>query len=233
MAKDMKQNGNSGSAAFAVRPFSAIKGITVEKQSVEPKPVVTSAPREKTVSQAEEDLLFLTEMAGVARVHSRNKSVQNNVARAPSGEKQPSHDFDESRLFIEALKELKLDVKFVEPAPGEEPSSVPRKANRMRQVRRGTIRLDLEIDLHGLTRDEAIDALVSFIAAAVKRGQQAVLVIAGKGVHSAGEPVLNGAVRSWLAKEGKEWVSEFVPAPQQMGGDGAFVVFLKGSKSER
>jgi DNA-nicking Smr family endonuclease len=97
----------------------------------------------------------------------------------------------------------------------------------MRQLRRGTIRLDLELDLHGLNRDEALDFLASFITAAVRRGQQAVLVITGKGNNSQGEPVLASVVSDWLRQDGKQLVTEFCTAPPNLGGDGALVVFLK------
>lgn len=227
MSKDLKQ---SKPAVFAVRPFSSIKGITVEKNPVDPRPVVTAVPKEKVMSQDDDDLLFLSEMAGVSRIHSGKKLLQSSTAKVVAATTHLPADQDESLLFLDALKALKLDVKFTEPASGDDAIVTPPKANRMRQIRRGTIRLDLEIDLHGLTRDEAVDALAKFIAAAARRGQQAVLVIAGKGLHSPGEPVLPGAVAAWLAREGKEWVTEWVPAPDNLGGEGAFVVFLKAEK---
>jgi DNA-nicking Smr family endonuclease len=39
-------------------------------------------------------------------------------------------------------------------------------------------------------------------------------------------------VSGWLREAGKGMVSEFVPAPREMGGSGAIVVFLKEKKSE-
>jgi DNA-nicking Smr family endonuclease len=101
----------------------------------------------------------------------------------------------------------------------------------MRQLKNGSIRLDLELDLHGLTRDEALTSLSRFIAGAYNRGQKAVLVITGKGNNSPAEPVLQGAVASWLREAGKSQVAEFAPAPRTMGGSGAFVVFLKEKKN--
>nr|WP_243689446.1 Smr/MutS family protein [Geotalea toluenoxydans] len=99
--------------------------------------------------------------------------------------------------------------------------------NRLRQLRRGTIRVDFQLDLHGLTRDEAVVSLARFVTGAYNRAQKAVLVITGKGNNSSGEPVLQAAVAGWLRDKGKEMVAEFAPAPRQMGGSGAFVVFLK------
>jgi DNA-nicking Smr family endonuclease len=97
----------------------------------------------------------------------------------------------------------------------------------MRQLKRGAIRIDYELDLHGLTREEALESLAAFVTGAFNRGQTAVLVITGKGNNSPGEPVLVGAVAGWLRDRGRGMVAEFAPAPRQMGGGGAFVVFLK------
>jgi DNA-nicking Smr family endonuclease len=76
-------------------------------------------------------------------------------------------------------------------------------------------------------KDEALQRLEQFISEAVTLGQQAVLVITGKGLNSPEGPVLQGAVAAWLKDEGKRMVLEFVPAPRYLGGSGAFVVFLK------
>jgi len=57
-------------------------------------------------------------------------------------------------------------------------------------------------------------------------------VITGKGNNSPGEPVLRNAVGVWLREVGKTMVSEFVAAPRDMGGSGAFVVFLREKKQE-
>ena len=85
----------------------------------------------------------------------------------------------------------------------------------------------MELDLHGLTRAQALESLGHFITGAWKRDMEAVLVITGKGNNSSGEPVLQAAVSGWLREKGKKMVVEFAPAPRQMGGSGAFVVFLR------
>ena len=228
MAKKTKNKGDGGTSKFAVRPFGAIKGMAVETSRQKSVPVAIPEKKRESGSQAEDDLLFLTEMAGVTRIHSHVKAGKIPKQRGtPPGKQQSSIEPEDSRLFLEALKEMKLDVSFADAVPEDAPAVVPRRSSRMRQLRRGTIRMNLEIDLHGLTRDEGIDALASFIAAASMRRQQAVLVITGKGTHSEGEPVLQDAVADWLSNEGKEWVPEFALAPESLGGVGAFVVFLK------
>lgn len=109
----------------------------------------------------------------------------------------------------------------------EDPSARSR-AGRMRQLKQGLIRIGAELDLHGLTRDEALFRLKHFIADCRGRGMAAVLVITGKGANSTEGPVLREAVPGWLRGKGKEMVSEWASAPRDKGGSGAFVVFLKG-----
>lgn len=221
-----------GSKEFAARPFTAIKGLqVVQPPSEAAKPATPSLPN----PEPEDDLLlFLREMADVSRI----RPVRKNRGKALNGE-QPADsvvpdtvDADDSSLFLETLASLKLDVRFSDELPDGDRPAVPRPSNRLRQLRRGSIRLDLELDLHGLTRDEALECLSTFIAAASRRGQQAVLVITGKGNNSPGEPVLQGAVAGWLRNEGKELVAEAIPAPPNLGGAGAFVVFLKTVRHE-
>ena len=100
-------------------------------------------------------------------------------------------------------------------------------SSRLRQLKRGTLSVSRELDLHGFMRDEAVKKLEQFISEAYSRGQQAVLVITGKGLNSPEGPVLQGAVAAWLRDRGKRMVAEFAPAPRDLGGSGAFVVFLR------
>jgi len=127
---------------------------------------------------------------------------------------------------LQEVERLKLDVKFEEKLPDEDELK-PLGGNRLRMLKRGVIRLDRQLDLHGLTRDEALSALGRFLHSARVAGEKAVLVITGKGVHSSEGPVLNQAVAAWLREQGKVSVSEYAPAPRELGGSGAFVVFLR------
>jgi DNA-nicking Smr family endonuclease len=96
------------------------------------------------------------------------------------------------------------------------------------KLRRGHWSVQTELDLHGLTVDEAHDALSDFVVAARHRRFRCVRVIHGKGLTSPGkEPVLKGKVRRWLA----HWdeVLAYTEAPRHAGGGGAMLVLLKGS----
>lgn len=83
-----------------------------------------------------------------------------------------------------------------------------------------------ELDLHGLTRDGARDAVTDFLHRANRRGVRCVRIIHGIGYGSPrGEPVLRGVVHSWLVQ--KNEVIAFCAAGRSDGGHGALVVLLR------
>ncbi|HEV3106474.1 MAG TPA: Smr/MutS family protein [Trinickia sp.] len=96
----------------------------------------------------------------------------------------------------------------------------------VRKLRRGHWIVQAQLDLHGMRRDEAREALAEFIREAVKRGLRCVRVIHGKGLGSLGkEPVLKGKVRAWLVQ--KAHVIAFCEARAHDGGAGAVLVLLQ------
>ena len=97
-----------------------------------------------------------------------------------------------------------------------------------RKLRKGHWTIQRELDLHGLRREDAREALAGFIRAAIKQGVRCIRVIHGKGLGSPGKtPVLKGKVQSWLIQ--KNEVLAFVQARGDEGGAGALVVLLQPS----
>ena len=100
--------------------------------------------------------------------------------------------------------------------------------NVVNKLRRGPWSLQGQIDLHGLRRDQAREALGNFVQDSVRRGLRCVRVVHGKGNGSPGrEPVLKAKVRGWLVQ--KQEVLVFVQARASDGGSGALMVLLNGS----
>ncbi len=209
---------------FSTSPFAALKGVTAGSSQAAPPGGTT--PVAQKISQPDDSDLFLRAMADVQRLHEVRRPAPPKSHPPVSKPMVRKIEEEEQQLFLQVLQQLKLDVTFRDELPDDAPPPV-RPSNRLRQLRRGTIRIDYELDLHGLTRDEALEALEAFIGGAYRRGQQAVLVITGKGNNSPGEPVLLGAVRKWLRIEGKGMVSETIVAPREMGGEGALVAFIR------
>lgn len=98
----------------------------------------------------------------------------------------------------------------------------------LRKLKRGQIRCEAEIDLHGLTRDRAQANLVAFISAAHKHGVRCVKVVHGKGLGSGNKgPVIKRSLGRWLRRsEVLAWAS----APGNQGGAGATLVLLRAPK---
>jgi DNA-nicking Smr family endonuclease len=98
----------------------------------------------------------------------------------------------------------------------------------LRKLRRGTWVVQGQVDLHGLTRDPAREALAEFLRQAGRRGWRCVRVVHGKGIGSPGrQPVLKGKVRNWLVQ--CDQVLAFAQATGPDGGAGALIVLLDSS----
>jgi len=97
----------------------------------------------------------------------------------------------------------------------------------LRKLRRGHWVVRDELDLHGMTSDEARASLVQFLSAARDQGARCVRIILGKGMSSKNrEPVLKIKVRNWLMQ--RDDVLAFTEANPADGGAGAVMVLLKG-----
>ncbi len=94
-----------------------------------------------------------------------------------------------------------------------------------RKLRRGGFALRQEIDLHGLTSQEAREALDAFLKEAVDSGWQCIKIIHGKG-HRSGHrgPVLKRKVGKWL--QNRDAVLAYCSARPVDGGTGAIYVLL-------
>ena len=229
MAKKKTKDIEPKPKEFRSTPFTALKGVSVTVP--DPKPVIKKV--EAPSAPVNDDALFLQAMHGVQRVGEQRPALARATAKpnrqsAPAAKIGPRTELEtaEQDTFAQAIGRLKLDVTFSDQIP-EEDELKPLGANRLRQLKRGVIALDRQLDLHGLTREEALEALPRFLASAAAHGEKAVLIITGKGNNSPGEPVLQQAVAGWLRDAGRKLVLEYAPAPKEMGGSGAFVVFLR------
>lgn len=109
-------------------------------------------------------------------------------------------------------------------------SGVSRKT--IKQLRRGHWKINAQLDLHGLTRDEALQELGEFLNTCNKRGFRCVQVIHGKGLNSKDhEPILKTMVWSRLTQH--NYVLAFCQAGPADGGSGAVLVLLKTSMSKK
>jgi len=210
---------------FKNSPFKSLKGLTPQPAAAEKKALQPRKKREEKEEDAQE--LFLRAVAGARKIENHaapaGGPVTKKITSTPDAAVPKDH-----QLFLDAMQKIGTSFRDVPRSDEEEPGQERRSASsRMKQLKRGTIRISRELDLHGYLKEEALKQLERFIADGFNRGQQAVLVITGKGINSPEGPVLQGAVNAWLRERGKGMVAEFAPAPRDQGGSGAVVVFLK------
>ncbi|MBL0422202.1 Smr/MutS family protein [Ramlibacter sp. AW1] len=157
----------------------------------------------------------------LARPHGRVMLAPEPPPPVPT-----QQQLDEQRVLREAISDefdvstlLEVDDTLSFRRPGVGPDVT-------RKLRRGDWSIQREIDLHGLRREAAREALSGFIREAHRHGLRCVRVVHGKGLGSPGKaPVLKGKVHSWLVQ--KQEVMAFVQARPAEGGAGALVVLLR------
>jgi DNA-nicking Smr family endonuclease len=90
------------------------------------------------------------------------------------------------------------------------------------------LEVQAECDLHGQTAREAEREVLRFVRECQRKGKRWVLIIVGKGLHSAGgKATLKTSVADALAKRAPaRFVLAFRTAPRHLGGTGALVARL-------
>ncbi|MEP3919127.1 Smr/MutS family protein [Ascidiaceihabitans sp.] len=124
-----------------------------------------------------------------------------------------------------------------QPSVSDDLRSAPLQMDRKAfdQMKRGKIRPEGRIDLHGMTLDRAHPALTRFILSAHSSGKRLVLVITGKGKsRDDGGPipvrfgVLRHQVPQWLGMQPlSSAVMQITQAHDRHGGGGAYYVYLR------
>ncbi len=131
---------------------------------------------------------------------------------------------DEARVLAESLT---LDSTELDVESGEELAWRREGVSEstLRRLRRGHFAVRDELDLHGMTQDEARVALTAFLAEAGRQESRCLRIIHGKGRGSGHRgPVLKSAVNRWLRRHAA--VRAFCSARWNDGGTGALYVLL-------
>ena len=132
---------------------------------------------------------------------------------------------DEKRVLAESLED---DIDTIEHGYGAALRFHRQHVGKrtLRKLQRGGYSVQAEIDLHGMTLEEAKPALTDFINYSASQGKLCVRVVHGKGLGSGNRgPVLKNAVNRWLRKW--DCVLAFVSTRQVDGGTGAVYVLLQ------
>ena len=214
-------------------PFASLKGLRDELALAESqKPKRSSAPPPVTLNKARDTpvdfgklMSDVKPLSGVRRV-----SVVPDSESIPQGHGlRLGPDTREALAALDALIgggarfELQDDGTCLEGRRVEVPMPT------LRKLRRGIFPVDARLDMHGMSMVEARDALAMFLRVQRQKGERCVLVIHGKGAHSAGGVgVLRGEIGAWLSQGGSSaHVLAFASAHAEDGGTGAMYVLLR------
>ncbi|HVO29589.1 MAG TPA: Smr/MutS family protein [bacterium] len=230
-------------AAPQNRPFAeaaAALRATVVKQEAKAAEEAARAAREKEAAKAkkpapsaadgsdDERALFEAALQGVRPLGARTRERV-----APPREGPPSAPrYDED---AEALAKLAAMVEGDEPLGSEfseehsewiDPDADP---GILKRLVAGEFAWQDHLDLHGMTREQAHEAIYRFLAAARVKHLRCVLLVHGRGHHSEDQvPVLKLALQRWLRRAPiKDWVFCWATARPVDGGAGAMYVMLR------
>ena len=190
--------------------------------------ILQASQEVKTVQQAASDKDLFIRAAGAVKALPDKRKLHHKPA--PKIPQAMQFQRDEKAVLKEAISDefdvstlLESDEHLSFRRPGVGPDVT-------RKLRRGDWSIQRQLDLHGLRRDDAREALSLFIREAHKQGIRCVRVVHGKGLGSPGKaPVLKSRVHSWLVQ--KNEVLAFVQAKPADGGAGALVVLLMTSRA--
>jgi DNA-nicking Smr family endonuclease len=222
-------------------PFSKLEGLKkklAEEESRKGQGTRTPARRapEPKPSADDEALTFHRLMSGVVPLdagHGRvsktegagpSKAVERLAASRTAHERAEADAQEHLRELVEGNQRFEVmdDGRRVEGRRVDVPPDVVRK------LRRGFFPIDARLDLHGLRAGEARTQLLAFLRDKRARGEKCVLVIHGRGEHSAGFAVLRGEIAAWLSQgPASEHVAAFATAHGEDGGEGATYVLLR------
>lgn len=201
-----------------------------EAAEAEAKRVAEEAKRAEIAkaARAKEADLFQEFVKDVKPLEDHN-TVYNAPERPEPVPRHPSaiEDMEQSALSDtwEASELLELGNEFTFRRNGV-------STDTLRKLKNGQWRLQAELDLHGLTADEAREAIFIFIKSCAEQNLRCVRIIHGKGLSSADNtPILKSKVAKWLVQLPK--VVAFCPPTERDGGDGALFVLLKAPKHQR
>jgi len=173
---------------------------------------------------ASEGRAFESAMSGVTLLDRQEPPAKEPVPPPP-----PEDEFAIADRFLSAFVEGEVPFDFSdteEYIQGAVRGLDPRLVHRLRS---GNFAVEGHLDLHGLDRHEAKQALRDFIEQSRRAGKRCLLVVHGRGLGSKdGVPVLRERMKEWLSRGGiGRQVLAFTSARPPDGGTGAVYVLVR------
>lgn len=208
----------------SIKDFAALKSLRAQVKAREEARKAAEAERMRQEQESRRDSELFRRTVGEVNLMPSSDKVPPTIQRPLP---IPHHRIaDEQAALEESLSdEFTIDT-LLDTDEALSYARVGIGSDILRKLRRGHWVIQGQLDLHGMRRDQAREALAEFLRNAVKSGTRCVRIIHGKGLGSVNkEPVLKNKVRNWLVQ--KDEVIAFCQARAADGGSGALVVLLK------
>lgn len=173
--------------------------------------------RKKNLTQEDRDL-FRQSVGKVRAIRSDKLHLKtgNKPKPVPKNQTVDTEQHLNNTIFASESLSQEDKVSFLNPGL---------QKNVLKKLRKGYYGLDAEIDLHGLTSNEAKKQLLRFLHSCAEEGCRCICIVHGKGYRSPDNyPVLKNNINLWL-RQHKD-VQAFCSAPPKDGGTGAVFVLL-------
>ena len=216
---------------MGLKDFADLKSLSKQlKEQAETRAAAEAERVKQEKTRAAEANIFQTSLGGVQRMPVSDRyvpSLPKSAATAATPARKLTQAEDEAAVLRESLSDLFEVDHYLEDDPALNYSAPGVGPDVMKKMRKGHWPVQDQLDLHGMNRDQARDALGAFLTRSAQRNHRCVCVIHGRGFGSRGqEPVLKSMVHSWLVQ--KEVVA-FCQARNNEGGEGALIVLLRAA----
>ena len=183
-------------------------------------------PEKKTADQPQVDKddssLFRDAVGEVKPVAAGNRRAPDR--KPPKIAARMQHQ-DDKAVMRELMEDFQ-DVDLLETGEHLAWTAPGIQRSELRKLKSGKYTIQSEIDLHGLTRQEAKSAVAEFLFESLHRELRCVRIIHGRGRRNPEQvPVLKRAVDNWLCHH--KQVLAYCSARESDGGTGAVYVLLR------
>jgi DNA-nicking Smr family endonuclease len=215
-----------------MKDFSELKSLSKQlREQTEARAAAEAERVKREKVQVVEANIFQSALGGVKRMPEQNRHVPQlpkTAGVAAPVKRKLSQAEDDAAVLRESLSDLFEVDHYLEEDPALNYAAPGVGPDVVKKLRKGHWPVQDELDLHGMRRDTARDAIGDFLRRSSMRNHRCVCVIHGRGFGSKSqEPVLKSMVHSWLVQ--KEEVVAFCQARSSEGGEGALIVLLRAA----
>ena len=206
--------------------FKDLKKVVAAAKAKKPVKKEEKKPDKKEIDN---ELAFSEAMADVIPIAKEKGEKILPVGKTKNPAHSLADDEDEVIAHLHNLVAGSIDMDITFSDEYIEGSISGVSHNIMRKLKRGKFPIQSHIDLHGLIKKDAEDAVRKFLMNSHSRGLRCVLIVHGRGLNSPGSvPVLKERLPVWLNRgPARKIVMAFSSAQPYDGGTGAIYVLLR------